>query len=558
MLVTVSCNGQAASTEPPTPESKPTEIGKIIVTVKDVAQNNINNAEVNLATSSKKPPGIMDDNTYRLQACPEGDRITAWAPGYFINWVVCDPAKTDYTIQLQKYDVQDWINYKWRSAYTNNESGLSCGQCHENTGSSSYSGHPVYDEWRRNKHSQSAINPYFYSIYNGHWFNPGSTWLQRENEVNPSGNAYLQVVTPNVVVEPGYRLDYPQLNGNCAACHAPLAVTGEIIEVDMNTISQLALEGINCDFCHKILDVDISKNTNRPYTDRPGLLSYDFVRPLTPDAQVLVGPLKNAINHDATYSSTHSESEYCAPCHYGVFWDTIIYNSYGEWKASPYADTESNDYKTCQDCHMIDRRDADNLAPHPFYNHNMMIGEDERSLIKDAVTLEVGAKYNEKKDRIIVNVTLRNDKVGHKVPTDSPLRHLIVLVKVSDNAGMPLPQIAGDTVPDWVGTGDPGIGYYGGLPGTGFGYVLMDKTDNSVPAISYWNPTKIILDTRISPFDEEKSNHEFAAPDSGNAIVTVEVLYRYAFKDLMVRKGWYGSQIADIVISEMEKTVKIP
>ncbi len=38
-----------------------------------------------------------------------------------------------------------------------------------------------------------------------------------------------------------------------------------------------------------------------------------------------------------TYLPLYQQSQYCAPCHYGIFWDTTIYNSYGEWLDSPYS-----------------------------------------------------------------------------------------------------------------------------------------------------------------------------------------------------------------------------
>ena len=40
----------------------------------------------------------------------------------------------------------------------------------------------------------------------------------------------------------------------------------------------------------------------------------------------------------------------CAPCHFGQFWGTQIYNSFGEWLDSSYSDPETG--RTCQDCHM--------------------------------------------------------------------------------------------------------------------------------------------------------------------------------------------------------------
>jgi hypothetical protein len=39
--------------------------------------------------------------------------------------------------------------------------------------------------------------------------------------------------------------------------------------------------------------------------------------------------------------------------------------------------------------------------------------------------------------------------------TDSPLRHLILLVEAEDSSGSPLEFLEGDILPDWCGSGDP-------------------------------------------------------------------------------------------------------
>jgi len=529
-----------ACTPPPVsaavPETPTLQQPMIDVEVLDAAGKPVENATVRI--HGDKQVGETKDGVYRLPKCDAGETITAWAPDYYISEIECSPGKNSIT--LLRYENQDWIYYSWKSAHGDNGSDIGCRQCHEEGSNPEYNGHPIYNEWVNDGHSQSATNPFFLSVYNGTKYDPMRSGYQ--------------------VADPGYKLDNPLLNGNCAACHAPLAVTGEAVEVDINTISSLAREGINCDFCHKVWNVHISEETNLPYIDRPGLLSYEFARPstLNPEAQILFGPLDDADHQGSIKLDLYSESQFCAPCHYGVFWDTPIYNSYGEWLNSSYSDPKTG--QTCQDCHM--------LADHRFYNHNMEIrkkeidkdeDKDKDKLLKQAVVLSINAKYNEKKDRIIVNVSVENVGAGHKLPTGSPLRHLIVLVQVSDSADPPtnLPQLAGDTIPEWGGIGNPELRYYGGLPGTSFGYILMDKTDNSVPAISYWNPTEVILDTRIPPLGERESKYEFAAPEKGNAIVKVEVIYRYAFKKLMDDKGWYGAEIEDIVIADDLQSVKV-
>ncbi len=53
-----------------------------------------------------------------------------------------------------------------------------------------------------------------------------------------------------------------------------------------------------------------------------------------------------------------------------------------------------------------------------------------------------------------MQVNLTNDQTGHLVPTDSPLRHLILLVRAEDEQGQRLTQLDGPRLPDWCGVGD--------------------------------------------------------------------------------------------------------
>ncbi len=70
----------------------------------------------------------------------------------------------------------------------------------------------------RPTHSQSAVNPRFLSLYTG-----------ADVEGNQSTRTKFDLGVPverdpaEPYYGPGYRLDYPDRNGNCAACHTPLA-----------------------------------------------------------------------------------------------------------------------------------------------------------------------------------------------------------------------------------------------------------------------------------------------------------------------------------------------
>ncbi|GAG92055.1 unnamed protein product, partial [marine sediment metagenome] len=99
-------------------------------------------------------------------------------------------------------------------------------------------------------------------------------------------------------------------------------------------------EGIPCDFCHKIWDVKLNPQTGLTYQNMPGVLSFEFRRP-EEGHQFFAGPLDDVAPGEDTYSPLQTQSQICAPCHFGIFWDVVVYDSYGEWLLSPYSDHSS-------------------------------------------------------------------------------------------------------------------------------------------------------------------------------------------------------------------------
>jgi hypothetical protein len=124
------------------------------------------------------------------------------------------------------------------------------------------------------------------------------------------------------------------------------------------------------------------------------------------------------------------------------------------------------------------------------------------------------------------------------VPTDSPLRHLILLVRATEADGNILSQVDGSQVPEWAGIGDANEGYYAGLPGKGYARILEELWTGVSPTGAYWNPTREVSDNRLAAFAEDHSTYRFAAPTAGHAQVEVTLLFRRAFIALTDQKGW--------------------
>ncbi|MGB2962949.1 MAG: carboxypeptidase-like regulatory domain-containing protein [Anaerolineales bacterium] len=490
------------------------------------------------------------DGSFILGGLPSDEPVTltAWAEGYFVGWIEDALAQEEpVAITLTRYYTYDNPAYDWFSI-EGSEGSLSCSHCM-----------PCYEEWRQDAHSRSALNERFLSMYNGTDLLGNQSPLTRIVSSRDYGSFPLPPNPSLPYYGPGYKLDFPHTAGNCATCHLPAqaALPGLAYAADPNQASGIELEGVFCEFCHKIGEVTINPDSGLPYANYPGVLSMRLFRPEGED-QLFFGNFDD-VTRRVSYLPLEEQSAFCAACHFGVFWDQVIYNSYGEWLDSPYSDPESG--QTCQDCHMpaVDydyfvypekgglTRDQERIFSHT------MPGASDEAFLQDAVTMTVDA--HQETSKVIIRVELVNDNTGHKVPTDFPMRHLILLVSASNENGISLPLLEGPTIPDWGGIGDPEGGYYGGLPGKGYAQILEEIWTGISPSGAYWNPVRVVSDNRLVPFVPDQSSYTFAAPDQGEVKVTVTLLLRRAFIELMDQKSW---QDPDILMEQEIRVLSPP
>src|SRR5687767_75941 len=492
--------------------------------------------------------------------------ITAWSDGHYIGSTTVNPRAPDWqggqelTITLKSYYTTDNSLYSGFS-FEGVSGSASCGLCHRE-----------YKEWQVDAHAQSAINPRFISMYTGSDVNGNPGQITELDQ-----NGFALPLDPNEPYHgPGFQLDNPGRAGNCATCHTPLASTspnnqncswsgchtGLTIERSRGVIAPHAVplslkgdagEGINCNFCHKIGDVTIDPKTKLPPPDMPGILSMRLYRPEEGE-QLFFGTLVDVPRRD-TYLPLLTQSEYCAPCHYGVFGGvvgpgtvtggTVIYNSYGEWLNSPYSNPKTG--KTCQQCHML-KSDANWFVYAErggvtrdyaeLHNHTMPGAADEK-LLQNSVTMKSTARREG--DQIKVEVSITNDNVGHHIPTDSPIRSLILVVEALDENGNVLSLNEGPVNPAYSGN-------FGGLPGKTFAKILKDEWTGETPTGAYWRPVSIVEDTRLAALATDVTRYSFAASTNGAATIRVRLLFRRAFQLLAEQKGWND---ADIVMEEV-------
>ena len=473
------------------------------------------------------------DGLPNLSAMP----LTAWAPGYYIAGPVsAKPGDSGISFTLGRLPAADNPNYAWAN---------NCQNCH--AGIASKSAQLPFDEWRIDAHGTSARNRRFLSMYNG-------TDLSGRNQSPPTRHVYqrdygLSPLPPDPSLPyygPGFKLDFPQSAGNCAACHLPAAAAGAPYDTNPDTVAGVGRESVACDFCHKVWSVKLDSSTGKPYPNMPGVLSFGFRRPPA-GQQLFAGPYDDVGPGHDTFSSLQNQSQFCAPCHFGQFWGVQIYNSFGEWVASPYSDPVKG--QTCQDCHMPHRgltlaaragKGGRARDPKAVFSH-LMPGAQDQGLLERAAGLAIEA--HQSGPLIHVTVTVTNDQAGHHIPTDHPSRNILLIVSATDSRNQDLAAVDGPVVPSWGGTG-PAPEDYGGKPGRGFAKVLEQMWTGVAPAMAYWNPTVLREDTRIPALGKDVSEYDFPQPAGGGAVrVAAKLVFRRAFRQLSMWKQWNDPDI---------------
>lgn len=472
------------------------------------------------ATSNATTTG--PDGAFTLTNVSEGITVTvtAWKAEYYVAEAHVVPPASDVTLQLHLYPAEDNPDYEWLPPQAGPEPELRCGNCHVG---------PIITQWSANAHAGAGTNPRFFSMYNG---------------TDTTGR-------PNVT--PGYKLDFPNTAGNCANCHAPGAAANNPFTADMNQLSEVEVNGVFCDFCHKTGGVYLNPATGLPYHNVPGVMSMDLRRP--PEGQqMFFGPFDD-IHEPDTYLPLIQESQFCAPCHNFGFWGTPIYQSFAEWLASPYPDQGVH----CQTCHMPPDGVTTNFAPghgglerdpQTIPSH-FQFGAAHPDFLQRTVSMTVQAAVVG--ERVRATVTITNTQAGHHVPTDHPARHLILVVRATDGDGAELAQVAGEVVPAWCGEGeDPDD--YGGRPGKAFAKVLRNLNTGEEPTAAYWSPTIVVSDNRIPALEADTSVYEFAAPPAGTVDIEATLIFRRAFKALMETKRW---DTPDILMEQAIRSVTL-
>jgi len=320
-----------------------------------------------------------------------------------------------------------------------------CGACHRD----------IYRMWRDSAHAQALEDPFFLEPLN------------------------------RITARYGLERTRP-----CIGCHAPLA----LLDDDLDLSEALSHEGVNCEFCHGVVAVDMVDGT--------------------PRHRVEIGTVKRATiphadspGHDVAYSELHASSLVCAPCHeYVADGGLPIMSTYSEWRSSSAAERG----ETCQTCHMnlvrsnvVDpriKRDAGaevNL-------HEMPGGHSLQQLHK---ALRVRLAPRRTDDGLRIAIELINQGAGHAVPTGMPGRRIILSVDVQTSGG--------------ASYHDERL----------YEKRFVDAGGRRVDNVAdhfFADGLSLAADTRLGPDEQRSEAFDFEVPRDETAWVTVKLEYEHA------------------------------
>jgi hypothetical protein len=363
------------------------------------------------------------------------------------------------------------------------ESPETCAGCHEE----------IYEQWKGSMHSNAWNDPIYLAL------------------MRLAGKA-TKGATDNL----------------CIGCHTPIGLTTGEATPDGERLSELAKDGVQCEFCHNISAV--SGIGNAAFVLTPN----KYGRPLK------FGPFEDANSpyHDTTYSELHTKSEICGACHNVThpLNRVPMERTYDEWRDSPYPAEGIG----CQECHMtpgpgfnknpgmaaIDGKEREHIYTHYFVGGNTMVtallGAENharlsREMLRGAATLELVSVRNARPGATAaVVLRVHNSGAGHKLPTGFPEgREMWVDFRVTDDKGEPIYRLGRL---DEAGRPEDGT--------HSFKVILGDDAGNIID-VEVWKATRILSDNRILPRGYADVRFEVPLPAGVGEKVTITADLNY-------------------------------
>ena len=187
----------------------------------------------------------------------------------------------------------------------------------------------------------------------------------------------------------------------------------------------ISREGVTCDFCHTVADVDLTR-PGHPFELDPG--------------DVKRGPFKysESVGHATEYSTLHKSSPLlCAACHeYSNAAGVAVLSTYSDWKSGPYPQRGV----TCQECHMApvpgttvkEGMAAPSLIR--VINLHRVVGGSARSQLDRGLELKISS-MSLSGGSASLTVAITNVAAGHPVPGGLSTKSLVVAVGIEVEGG---------------------------------------------------------------------------------------------------------------------------
>ena len=496
--------------------------------VDSVSGNPIADARVRIQTTTTAPAISDAAGGFSLAAPGAVDAVVTavlpYDPARPVNYVTGSTQASDgdnVTIQLDPLPANDIMPYEPSTS-------AECATCHFDQ----------FQQWNGSRHAGAGVNPWVLDLFSGDGTAGGA-------------NGYVFRDTHD-----------PGETGFCATCHTPLADAQNPGGEMLNEVTLAGgLDGVNCLACHQMAEV----NGNTDALHHLGNTLYRFPDDSAPSLWVW-GPLDD-VSFDvmrASYQPGFSDSRFCASCHQYNNPDTGApgQTTYDEWLASPFSQP-GPDFRSCQDCHMPQADEpgpVSSLFGQPIRaaeqrNDHSFIGSTAETL-DDAIDVTLNATLDV--DALEVQVQVANVGAGHAFPTGVSIRNAVLVVDARVD-GQSLPLLSGPTVP-FFGSADGGAdpADVAGRPGRGYARVLEGRINGAGPVefpVLFIDAEAVQSDTRILAGETDISDYRFdiSGVDAGDIQVEARLLYRRAWRDLAVTKGWTVTPSGDPVETEVER-----
>ncbi|WDP83828.1 MAG: cytochrome c554 family protein [Desulfobacter sp.] len=245
---------------------------------------------------------------------------------------------------------------------------------------------------------------------------------------------------------------------SCVKCHTPVGYVSGFprqLSDDLSKTPEIAVQGIQCDYCHSAVDVEKMYNNGLVLSPGQG----------EDDPGIKYGPFDDCEPdfHEAAFSKLHGDSKICGTCHNvkHLAFGTDLETTYTEWENSPYNSSDPEKRVTCQGCHMYQRpgvpatgstkrpenpgaaTDYSDERPHIFTHYFVggntagFDGGEKAAMaverLQNAASLDLDLSLASQGK---INVIVTNSGAGHSLPTGvGDLRQVWIELNLFDDKG---------------------------------------------------------------------------------------------------------------------------